>query len=244
MIYMNVNLYYTGLQLDPQEAQIAALKRELFLLRQENVWLRDQVCNHVCTLADWRLHVILAGMHVDIQTVDIFSLKWVEIQVHYASCCNCCHMLFECYATVPAANWQSANWLEVPHCIVNISSSLSTHVPTIREACCHDWRCARPCWLAEAQSPLFFCHLSFSISLSHLLGLIFSFFTFSVSPSSSISFFFLQIMPGAQLPSGMVTPLHGRTTSASRPLSSQSDTTGSTTRCLHDISLCLLPCPG
>ncbi len=30
-------------QLDPQEAQIAALKRELFLLRQENVWLRDQV---------------------------------------------------------------------------------------------------------------------------------------------------------------------------------------------------------
>lgn len=31
------------LQLDPQEAQIAALKRELFLLRQENVWLRDQV---------------------------------------------------------------------------------------------------------------------------------------------------------------------------------------------------------
>jgi len=32
-----------GVQLDPQEAQIAALKRELFLLRQENVWLRDQV---------------------------------------------------------------------------------------------------------------------------------------------------------------------------------------------------------
>lgn len=32
-----------ALQLDPQEAQIAALKRELFLLRQENVWLRDQV---------------------------------------------------------------------------------------------------------------------------------------------------------------------------------------------------------
>ncbi|KAL0045664.1 hypothetical protein WJX82_001027 [Trebouxia sp. C0006] len=36
-----------------------------------------------------------------------------------------------------------------------------------------------------------------------------------------------QIMPGTQLPSGMVTPLHGRTTSGSRPLSSQSDTTGS-----------------
>ncbi|DBA73314.1 TPA: hypothetical protein ACH3X1_011366 [Trebouxia sp. C0004] len=36
-----------------------------------------------------------------------------------------------------------------------------------------------------------------------------------------------QIMPGTQLPSGMVTPLHGRTTAGSRPLSSQSDTTGS-----------------
>ncbi len=35
-----------GVQLDPQEAQIAALKRELFLLRQENVWLRDQVSPH------------------------------------------------------------------------------------------------------------------------------------------------------------------------------------------------------
>lgn len=35
------------MQLDPQEAQIAALKRELFLLRQENVWLRDQVCPNI-----------------------------------------------------------------------------------------------------------------------------------------------------------------------------------------------------
>jgi len=38
-----VTLVVCGVQLDPQEAQIAALKRELFLLRQENVWLRDQV---------------------------------------------------------------------------------------------------------------------------------------------------------------------------------------------------------
>ena len=35
------------LQLDPQEAQIAALKSELFLLRQENVWLRDQVSTNL-----------------------------------------------------------------------------------------------------------------------------------------------------------------------------------------------------
>lgn len=43
----------------------------------------------------------------------------------------------------------------------------------------------------------------------------------------------LQIMPGTQLPSGMVTPLHGRASiGGSRPLSSQSDTSGSSHRCL------------
>ena len=52
-----LTMHYHGLQLDPQEAQIAALKRELFLLRQENVWLRDQVCRHFCAFADRRLHV-------------------------------------------------------------------------------------------------------------------------------------------------------------------------------------------
>ena len=42
-VHGNLVTQLCGVQLDPQEAQIAALKRELFLLRQENVWLRDQV---------------------------------------------------------------------------------------------------------------------------------------------------------------------------------------------------------
>ena len=37
------------LQMDPQEAQIAALKREVFLLRQENSYLRDQVRPHIAS---------------------------------------------------------------------------------------------------------------------------------------------------------------------------------------------------
>ena len=37
------------LQMDPQEAQIAALKREVFLLRQENSYLRDQVGPHIAS---------------------------------------------------------------------------------------------------------------------------------------------------------------------------------------------------
>ena len=37
------------LQMDPQEAQIAALKREVFLLRQENSYLRDQVRPHTAS---------------------------------------------------------------------------------------------------------------------------------------------------------------------------------------------------
>ena len=41
-----------------------------------------------------------------------------------------------------------------------------------------------------------------------------------------------QIMPGTQLPSGMVTPLHGRATAGSRPLSSQSYSNSSSTRWL------------
>ena len=44
-------------------------------------------------------------------------------------------------------------------------------------------------------------------------------------------------MPGTQLPSGMVTPLHGRASiGGSRPLSSQSDTSGSSHRCLSSGS--------
>ncbi len=50
-------------------------------------------------------------------------------------------------------------------------------------------------------------------------------------------------MPGTQLPSGMVTPLHGRTTSGSRPLSSQSDTTGSSHRCLSSLTVKPLALP-
>ena len=38
------------LQMDPQEAQIAALKREVFLLRQENSYLRDQVRPHAVSI--------------------------------------------------------------------------------------------------------------------------------------------------------------------------------------------------
>ena len=38
------------LQMDPQEAQIAALKREVFLLRQENSYLRDQVGPYAVSL--------------------------------------------------------------------------------------------------------------------------------------------------------------------------------------------------
>ena len=54
----------------------------------------------------------------------------------------------------------------------------------------------------------------------------------------------LQIMPGTQLPSGMVTPLHGRATAGSRPLSSQSDATPSATRCpLLSPLFCPLFCP-
>ena len=54
------------------------------------------------------------------------------------------------------------------------------------------------------------------------------------STSTVVSLFnlgLLQIMPGTQLPSGMVTPLHGRVTAGSRPLSSQSDAPPSATRC-------------
>ena len=93
------HLVVCGVQLDPQEAQIAALKRELFLLRQENVWLRDQVSprSHLPPYIQLWTWLLLDAIYLTCCSLDAHqpSRETANSSTFAAHLCDICCMLHQ-----------------------------------------------------------------------------------------------------------------------------------------------------